>query len=85
VFNFPVGLLALYLSFYSVVGLWDPDIPTILWLWAALQAPTAVIFCMFSATKYAAGATRTANRLLWMPFANLFAWIVAMQLLRLVS
>jgi hypothetical protein len=78
--NAPVGLAAVYIGLYSFAGLWNPDTPTPLWLWAAVQPIVACISYFASATKWRAGETRSANLLLMLPLASLAAWMAAMQL-----
>jgi hypothetical protein len=78
--NIPFGLVAFYLSFYSFAGLWNPQTPMFLWLWAAAQAPIALISWLASSAKQADGQTNTANRLLLLPFTSLILWILAMQI-----
>jgi hypothetical protein len=80
ILNVPIGLVAFYVGVYSFTGLWNPDTPIPLWLWAGAQPAVALVFWLSSAAKWRGGDVRTGNLLLLLPLASLVAWIAAMQI-----
>jgi hypothetical protein len=78
--NVPFGLLALYLGFYALAGLWDPDTPLILWALAAAQPLIALGAWLFSHSKWQAGHALSANWLLLATPASIVALIALLRL-----